>query len=272
MDGRADLHLHTSYSDGALSPRELIDHARASGLTIISATDHDHTGAIPELLDLGKLSGVEIISGVELSTTIDTQDIHLLGYFFDPTHRRLQEYLHMFRDERRQRAERIVGRLNNLGIPLQFSSVVAKAGTASIGRPHIAAAMVDAGHIDSYQEAFSRYLGNGRPAYERKYQIHPMDAIRLLSDAGGLSFVAHPGNLLDERTLLELIRCGVDGIEVIHPSHSPERVAYYKGIVEEYFLLTSGGSDFHGGKKNDLETLGRFWIPEDLVTVMKRRL
>ena len=272
MDGRADLHLHTSFSDGALSPPDLLLHARQAGLTVISVTDHDHTGALEEAMTLGPSLGMEVIPGVELSTNIDNQDLHLLGYFFDLDNSRFQQYLRMFRDERHLRAQRIVERLHGLKIPLPFSSVLRRAGTASIGRPHIASAMVEEKLVGSYQEAFARYLGNGKPAYERKYQIHPIDAIKLVSDAGGLTFIAHPADLIDERTLLELIRCGVDGIEVVHPSNSPERTAYYRGIAEEYFLLTSGGSDFHGGKKSDDETLGKFWIPNDLVSLMKHQL
>jgi predicted metal-dependent phosphoesterase TrpH len=150
--------------------------------------------------------------------------------------------------------------------------VLEQAGSAAIGRPHIANALVELGLIESYQEAFLRFLGTGRPAYEKKYQISPREAFDLVAAAGGLTFVAHPGNSIDEKILLGLINEGVDGIEVIHPSHSPERVAHFNGIVGEYFLLASGGSDFHGGKRNDREAFGKFTIPEDQVEFMRRRL
>ncbi len=272
MDGKADLHLHTVYSDGALPPRDLLDQARRAGLTTISITDHDNTGALQEALDHGMQLGIEVIPGVELSTTIEGQDIHLLGYFFDPENRTLQEYLTLFRTERYRRAERIVARLQELHVPLSFSAVLARAGHGSIGRPHIAAALVEEGLLESYQEAFARYLGFGRPAYERKYQIAPREAIKLVAEAGGLSFIAHPGTAIDERVLLWLIKEGVDGIEVVHPSHSEERTAYYRGIAEEYFLLVSGGSDFHGGRKNDDDVLGRFTISRESVEAMRGRL
>jgi predicted metal-dependent phosphoesterase TrpH len=272
MDGKADLHLHTLYSDGALPPRDLLQQARQAGLTTISITDHDNTGALQEALEHGALLGVAVIPGVELSTTVDGQDIHLLGYFIDPGNTTLQEHLALFRAERYRRAERIVRKLNELKVPLSFEAVQVRAGRGSIGRPHIAGALVEEGFIDSYQEAFSRYLGFGRPAYERKYQVSPRDAIRLVAEAGGLSFIAHPGNAIDERVLLALIKEGVDGIEVVHPSHSEERTAYYRGIAEEYFLLASGGSDFHGGPKRDSETLGRYTITEEAVEMMRRRL
>jgi len=272
MDGKADLHLHTTFSDGALTPHDLLVNAARAGLTILSITDHDNTGALNEAVGLGATMGIEVIAGVELSTTVDAQDIHLLGYFIDRENEMLQEHLAVFRSERRRRAERIVEKLHHLRLPLPFEAVLSRAGTASIGRPHIAAALVEEGLVDNYQAAFARYLGFGKPAYERKYQVPPRDAIRMVADAGGLSFVAHPGNAIDERVLLALIKEGVDGIEVVHPSHSRERMAYYRGIAEEYFLLTSGGSDFHGGRRNDLDVLGRFSIPADAVEMMRRRL
>lgn len=272
MDGRADLHLHTHYSDGAFSPHALLAAILRAGLTIISITDHDNTGALPEARALGASMGIEVIGGVELSATLDGQDIHILGYFIDEEDPALQGHLQMFRAERYRRAERIVRRLHQLRVPLDFESVLAQAGRGSIGRPHIAAAMVEGGYVASYQEAFARFLGAGKPAYETKYQISLRETIQLIANSGGLSFVAHPGNAIDERVLLTLIKEGVDGIEVVHPSHSPERMAYYRGIAEEYFLLTSGGSDFHGGRKNDDDTLGRFAISAEDVSVMRRRL
>jgi predicted metal-dependent phosphoesterase TrpH len=272
MDGRADLHLHTHYSDGALSPHALLAIALRAGLTIISITDHDNTGALPEARALGASMGIEVITGVELSATMEGQDIHILGYFINEEDPSFQEHLLMFRHERHRRAERIVQRLHDLGIPLQFEAVLVQAGMGSIGRPHVAAALVQGGYVDSYQEAFSRFLSTGKPAYEKKYQISVREAIALIANAGGLSFVAHPGNFFDERVLLTLIKEGVDGIEVVHPSHSTERMTYYRGIAEEYFLLTSGGSDFHGGRKNDDDVLGRFAITAEAVNVMRRRL
>ena len=140
MGGKADLHLHTTYSDGALTPHDLLNHAARAGLTIISITDHDNTGALHEAVEFGASFGIEVIAGVELSTTVDAQDIHLLGYFIDPENATLQEHLAVFRVERKRRAERIVQKLHQLKLPLPFEAVLARAGTASIGRPHIAAA------------------------------------------------------------------------------------------------------------------------------------
>jgi predicted metal-dependent phosphoesterase TrpH len=272
MEGRADLHMHTTHSDGTLSTHELVRRAKEVGLTTISITDHDNAGGIEEAVELGKALGVNVVPGVELSVSVDDQDIHILGYFFDYRNRNLLEYLSFFRAERIRRAERIVEKLNNLKIPLKLESVLEQAGPGSVGRPHIAHAMLEEGLTGSYHEAFLKYIGQGKPAYEKKFQVSPAEAIDLISSTGGLSFVAHPGNSIDERVLVELIKEGVDGIEVVHPSHSPERVSHYKGIAGEYFLLTSGGSDFHGGKKYDDDTLGKYYISEHQVEMMRRRL
>jgi 3',5'-nucleoside bisphosphate phosphatase len=272
MDEKADLHLHTVYSDGALPTLTVLQEARLAGLATISITDHDHTGAIDEATAIGARLGIEVIPGVELSTNVDSLEVHLLGYFFDHRNKNLQEYLALFRAERLKRAERIVEKLNGLNLPLTLEAVLRRAGSGSVGRPHIASALVEEGLTGSYHEAFLKYIGFGRPAYEKKYQITPREAIALISEAGGLSFIAHPGNAIDETVLLGLIKEGVDGIEVVHPSHSMERTAHYRGIVSEYYLLASGGSDFHGGKKSDRDALGRYYISLEDVDIMRHRL
>ncbi|HTR98894.1 MAG TPA: PHP domain-containing protein [Bacteroidota bacterium] len=272
MDGKADLHLHTTYSDGALSPSELLDRARQAGLTAISITDHDHTGALDEAMQVAAHRGIEVIPGVELSTMVGESDVHILGYFIDHRDARLQEYLALFRSERRRRAERIVRKLNGLNVPLTIDGVMRRAGSGSVGRPHIATALVEEGLIGTYQEAFTRYIGFGKPAYEKKYMISPREAIGMIAAAGGLSFIAHPSTFLQEGVLLDIIDAGIDGIEVIHPSHTAELTAHYRGIVGEYFLLASGGSDFHGGRRNDAEALGRYTITMGELNMMRRRL
>jgi 3',5'-nucleoside bisphosphate phosphatase len=269
---RADLHMHTHYSDGIYSPYDLIHKAKSRGLSIISITDHDSVSGISDAIEFGKECDVQVIPGVELSAAVDGKEIHILGYFVDHLNERLLEYLSFFRIERMKRAERIVAKLNTLNVPLTMASVIERAGTGSVGRPHIASALVDEGFIETYREAFERLIGTGCPAYERKFQLSPSEAIKLLGAAGGLSFLAHPGRFVDEGTVQHLVKSGLDGIEVVHPSHSPEWVAHYRGVVGEYCLLESGGSDFHGGKRNDDEALGSFYIDESKVEAMKRRL
>ncbi len=272
MDGKADLHLHTSFSDGVLSTHDLLLRVRAAGIGTLSITDHDHTGSWEEALPEARELGIRVITGVELSVEADGQDVHILGYFFDPGDGRLLEALAFFRQERLARAKRILDKLDGLGVPLSLESVLAQSGHGSVGRPHIANALVEEGLTESYQQAFWKYLGTGKPAYEKKYQTSPREAISLVSGAGGLSFVAHPGNVVGDDLLRSLMREGIDGIEVIHPSHTDEMVSYYRGIAEEYCLLISGGSDFHGGRKNDAAALGAYTMSTEDVDAMERRL
>ncbi len=270
--GKADLHLHTTYSDGALSPAELVRKAHTSGLAVISITDHDNVGAVAEAQACGAGLGVEVIPGLELSAVLGDKDVHLLAYFFDPSNRNLLDYLSFFRLERLKRAERIVKKLNQINVPLKLETVLEQAGIGSVGRPHIANALLEDGHTGTYQEAFSKYIGANGPAFERKFQLTPREAIRLINEAGGLTFLAHPGKYLSEVELIDLIKTGLDGIEVVHPSHSDAQRAYYRGIAHQYFLLESGGSDYHGGRKGDEHAFGAHCVPLRVVETMKQRL
>ena len=272
MDGKADLHTHTTYSDGSLSPYELIKKAKSVGINVISITDHDSVSGIDEAVEIGKEFGVEVVAGMELSASYKNTEIHILGYFMDYHNKVLQDALAVFREKRRRRAERIVDKLNRMNIPLTIESVLASATGDSIGRPHIANALVSEGHAQSYYQAFNKYLGDGRPAFEKKPECSPEETVELISQAGGLSFLAHPGRTVSEELLFKLISAGLDGIEVVHPSHTNEHIQYYRGIVNEYCLLESGGSDFHGGLKNDEHLFGRVSIPVGTVDVMRRRL
>jgi 3',5'-nucleoside bisphosphate phosphatase len=272
MSLKADLHMHTICSDGVYSPYELVKRCKRNGLSTIAITDHDSLAAFPDAIEYGKEFGVEVIPGVELSAMVEDRDVHILGYFLDYTDKRLLEYLEFFRTERVKRAERIVAKLNNINVPLRFESVMQRAGKGSVGRPHIASALVDGGHIQSYHEAFEKFIGNGGPAYEKKFNLSPEEAIKLISSSGGLSFLAHPGRYTSDEVVTTLIKNGLDGIEVTHPSHTQTHMTHYRGVIEEYFLLESGGSDFHGGRKNDDELLGSYFVDETKVTMMKNRL
>ena len=269
---RADLHLHTTYSDGALVPKELIHRVHSAGLSVVSITDHDNVGAIDEAVEIGNKLGVEVVQGLELSVALNDKDIHLLAYFFDHRNQKLLDYLAFFRYERLKRAERIVQKLNDINVPLKIDAVLDQAGIGSVGRPHIASALLEVGLTETYHEAFMKYIGVGAPAYEKKYQLTPIEATKLISQAGGLSFLAHPGKYTTEVELSELIQAGLDGIEVVHPSHNEVRQEFYRGVVHQYFLLECGGSDFHGGKKNDEDTLGAYTVSLDVVEDMRNRL
>jgi len=195
----------------------------------------------------------------------------LLGYFIDIYNSEFQKYLSFFRQERYNRASRIVKKLNNQGIKVSFDHVVSLANNSAIGRPHIATALLETGYASNFYEAFEKFIGNHCQAFERKIHVSPQSALKLISDAGGLSFIAHPG-FISERILMSLINYGLDGIEVLHPSHNPSQLKSYRGIVNEYCLLASGGSDFHGGKRDDENNLGKYCIPNSDFEAMKKML
>lgn len=271
MNSKIDLHMHTNHSDGYYSPMELIQKVKEVGLEVISITDHDNLSAIYEASSLGKELGIEVIPGLELSSDIGDREVHILGYFIDPDNRELERYLKFFREERLKRAIRIINKLKALGFNISIEDVLEQSKNSAIGRPHIAQAMLEKGLIANYYEAFNKYIGNNCPAYEKKVHISPQSVVKIISDAGGLSFIAHPGNM-PESLIKELIEEGIDGIEVIHPSHNPFQVKFYKGIVHEYFLLESGGSDFHGGKREDEENLGKYFTSVSVLEAMRKRL
>jgi 3',5'-nucleoside bisphosphate phosphatase len=271
MSTVVDLHTHTLMSDGFLSPEKLVEKAKKSGIDILSITDHDNLQALPEAIRAGNESGVEIITGVEMSSDIRDREVHILAYFIELNNPELERYLAFFREERIKRAERISLKLQALGFNITIYDILDKAKNSAVGRPHIAQVLLDKGFVSSYYEAFSKYIGNDCPAYEKKVHISPQSAFKIISDAGGLSFIAHPG-MMSESLLKELIDAGVDGIEVVHPSHSPQQVRFYRGIVNEYFLLESGGSDYHGGKREDDKNLGKYITNIQAVEAMRKRL
>ncbi len=271
MTGKVDLHSHTCFSDGFYSPEEVVLMAKEQGIDVLSITDHDSLNGIERAVVAGREVGVEIIPGVEISSDIQDREVHILAYFVELENKELERYLAFFREERLKRAERIVNKLRNLGLYLSIDDVMEQAQNSAVGRPHIAQAMLAKGLVGNYYEAFNKYIGNGCPAFEKKVHVSPQSAFKIIGDAGGLSFIAHPG-YMPQSLLKELIDAGVDGIEVIHPSHSPQQVRFYRGIVNEYFLLECGGSDFHGGKREDQKNFGKYYSNSAAVEAMRKRL
>lgn len=269
MSLKADLHTHTTYSDGVLSPFELLDLAKAKGISIISITDHDTVEGIEGAIDYGKNLGIEVIPGVEISSDIDGSEVHFLGYFIDYTNKELNKYLKFFRDERFERAKRIIKKLNKLGISITIDDVLSISKNSPVCRPHIAKALLEKGYVKLFNQAFQKYIGDNAPAFEKKIYVAPQSALKIINDAGGLTFIAHPG-FMQEDKLKKIIQLGVDGIEVVHSSHKPFQQKFYKGIVDEYCLLESGGSDFHGGMRNDDDNFGKFVVSSRVVKSIKK--
>ncbi|MFQ6114277.1 MAG: PHP domain-containing protein [bacterium] len=264
----ADLHLHTNRSDGYCSPKEVVDEALAHGLVAVAIVDHDEISALDEAITYGKARGLEVIPGVELSVNYRNLDLHLLGYCIDYRNAGLLKYLNTFKNERLKRTERIVRILTKMGMPISFEAVLKKAGPGSVGRPHIADVLVDEGYVFSFQEAFDKYIGHGKPAYVAKYKIDVASAIRLIHSAGGVCSVAHPGLDMNKEDLIMLIKSGVNGIEAIHPKHNKEQARFFSEIARKNGLLITGGSDYHGGRKGNA-VLGQFTVSYEVVNQLK---
>ena len=256
---RIDLHAHTSYSDGMLTPEALIAHARERNLAAIAVTDHDSVDGLGEAR-VAAGSTLEVVPGIEISTAMNGLDLHILGYFVDPQDEELIARLARFRQERLDRALAIVERLRVLGAPVDADQVMASAGPGVVGRPHIADALVRAGHVESLEAAFRRFLGPRGEAFVARPAFRPEDAITLIDRAGGLSVLAHPGAGLAVSMIEHLASEGLRGIEVWHPQHGPTTVRHYRTLATKLGLLETGGSDFHGvGRSLDLGDIAVPW-------------
>lgn len=270
--GRVDLHIHTTCSDGVLSPKDIVLKAKSAGLKAISITDHDTIKAIDIAKDEADSVGLELVSGVEMSATYDDVDVHILGYFINTKHAPLNEYLDKCKISRLKRAEKMVHNLSKMGVNIDVDQILVKAQNGSVGRPHIAAVLQERGYVKTYSEAFGKYLGAHSPAYVKSIETPPAEVIEMISNAGGLSFLAHPGRSIPDDMLRYLIDLGLDGIEIIHPSHDEYQVQYYKEIANEYFLLFSGGSDYHGARQQDEVNFGQVTIQYSWLEKIKVRL
>ena len=241
-----DLHIHTRCSDGTSTPEEIPILASQAGLEAVAITDHDAVDGIERAIAGNTCNGLEIIPGVELSTTVGDADIHILGYYIDWRDRTLLEWIALFREKRLERARKIVEKLRTLGLDLRFDTVLEVADGAAIGRPHIADALVKEELIRFYGEAFSRYIGYDGPAYFPKYAISPSEAIRLIRQAGGIPVLAHPGSVHRDECIPAMVRDGLMGIEVFHPIHPPVVRRHYEALAIKHGILRTGGSDYHG--------------------------
>jgi predicted metal-dependent phosphoesterase TrpH len=270
----ADLHVHTIYSDGILTPVQVIQKAKSVGLKAVGIVDHDTLDGIPEAIKAGGQYGVEVVPGVELSSQFDNKDVHIIGLFCQLDNPRLNRYLNKFQKERHRRAEKMVRNLENQGVHLTIEEVINKAAGKSLGRPHLAEVLMEKGYVETFQEAFYRFLGYGSPAYEEKYKISPEDAFRLISEAGGLSFLAHPGSSIGIEILLHFVKAGLDGIEIIHPKLSDSQTQKLQEFAKNHELLVCGGSDCHGGRTGDVY-IGHYRIPyailEEIKTALKSK-
>ena len=248
---RIDLHTHSNRSDGTFEPAEVVRLAAERALDVVALTDHDTTDGLAEALATGSVVGVEVVPGVEFSAEFEGNSVHVLCYWMDPQDPALQLELRRLREDRFRRGELMVGKLQELGLPVAFQRVRAIAGDATIVRPHIAQAMVEAGVVATEKEAFERYIGDGGPAHVAKHALDPVNAVALIDGAGGVCALAHPGMWGDQSSApVELIErmaaAGMRGLEVDHPDHTPEMRERYRTLAGELGLIATGGSDCHG--------------------------
>lgn len=263
----ADLHLHSYYSDGTSSPREIVTRAKGCRLSPIALTDHDTVAGIPEALQSASEEGVEVIPGVELSVDEGDQQVHILGYCIRWEDPALRGGLELQAERRWERLQEMLRRLRRLGIPLPPEEVVRVAGRGTVGRLHVARALLLRGDVGSLEEAFDRYLGVGRPAYVPRFGFTIREAIETIRNAGGVSVLAHPGR--DGLDLLPpLLQAGLQGIEVFHPSHTAEDILLLTRLAATHRLLITGGSDCHGSAKGEV-VMGQVRLPLAYVAQLK---
>ncbi|HEX9161924.1 MAG TPA: PHP domain-containing protein [Thermoanaerobaculia bacterium] len=268
----ADLHTHTHHSDGTRSSREVIDVARSSGIQILCISDHDNLAAYFESKAYADSRDVQLIAGVELSCIYQGHDIHILAYAFDPLDERVEARLRSFRRTREDRGRRMVDRLRELGFRIDHARVEQLAAGGAMGRPHVARALVEAGHVSTVSEAFDRLIGAGKPAYVEKERFRIDEAVALIHSAGGVTSVAHPTLYPDHESIVpQLLDAGVDAIEVFHPDVDEANRDMYANLARFRGKFVTGGSDDHGTVKT-AQTLGTIRVPENLIQPILNRL
>ena len=259
MIGRVDLHLHTTASDGVLSPSTIVRYAKGKGLKAIAITDHDTIDGNAEALDAGAKLGLEVIPGVEISAQFDLGSMHILGFFIDIGNKGLKERLSLLQETRAKRNPKMVQKLRELGVEVSYDEVLHASGGGQVGRPHFAQVLVKKGYVNTVQEAFDRYLGKGAPAYVNKFRFDPKEAMGLIREAQGIPVLAHPFTLHIpsphqlSALLAELVQLGLMGIEISYPEHTEDQISLYKGLAEKHGLLVTGGSDYHGIEVDKVE-------------------
>lgn len=266
-----DMHIHSNYSDGLLSPEQIVMAAKERRICAISITDHDTIAGTAEACRIGDQEGVKVIPGIEISVLYNDSEVHLLGYYIDQTSSAIHEYIQLLSNSRNERAQIIVDVLKKQGINIPYELILRKANGAPIGRPHIAQVMVEEGYVFSAFEAFQKFLGEKRSGDIPKFSLGMQQAVDIIKQAGGLAFWAHPATVqLGDEVLKVLLKCGLDGIETIHPKHYPEQQAQYREMARQFDLLESGGSDCHGGREGTL-MLGTQKVPVEFLDRIKKK-
>jgi predicted metal-dependent phosphoesterase TrpH len=267
-----DLHVHTTASDGTLTPTEIIILAMESDLLGIGITDHDTVVGIAEAIASGKENSIQVIPGIELSCNWNEQEIHILGYFIDYKSKDLLDKLKFLQDKRQHRIYQMVDKANKHGYNIAIEEVKALASGESIGRPHLAQALLKKGYISSVAEGFEKYLTKGKPFYVPRYKLTPFEAIDIINNVNGVSVLAHPGLYKNGWKILlpDLIAAGLAGIEINYPEHSEHLIKELQILVKKNNLIATGGSDFHGNEVRE-NLLGTVGVSSEDVKLLEKR-
>lgn len=265
---KVDLHLHTTASDGKLNPKELVYQAALLGLVVIAITDHDTVGGILPALEAAKdFPQLRVIPGVEISTELHEGEAHILGYFINYNHTHLNNMLHEIQTVRFERAKKMVNKLNNMNINIKWEIVQEIAGEGSVGRPHIAQALVKAGYILTLREAFNKYIGRECPSYVPRKKVTPTEAIELIVDANGLPVLAHPADIKNLDSFVATLKeAGLKGMEIYYNGYSSNTIDHLLNLAHKHSLVISGGSDYHGLDDSAGTNLGSVNIPDEIVS------
>lgn len=264
-----DLHIHTVFSDGTYTPQQVVHLAKEIGLTAISITDHDSVKGIEEALEAGKDFGVEVVPGVEVSSDVGQDEIHILGYYLDWKRKEFLEKLRFFQKTRMERNDKLLNRLKELGMEIELSEVSRLAPKGVISRLHIARCMVRKKYVASIDEAFEEWLNPGKPAYVERVRVSPFEVIALILDAEGIPVFAHPFLSRRDDLIPRMVDAGLMGIEVYHPAHDEAIVEHYKEIARRFDLLITGGSDCHGEAKGEV-LMGKIKVPASILDNLKK--
>jgi predicted metal-dependent phosphoesterase TrpH len=271
-DSKIDLHSHSRASDGQYPAAEVAERAAAAGVRVWALCDHDTVAGLPEAAAAAGRLGVRLVPGIELSAFLERREIHLLGHFVDPEHGALKQFEDLLAERRRARMLEIVDKLAAIGLRIAVPDIEKWSGGKTIGRPHVARAIVETGAVATVKEAFDRYLGEGRPAYVQRYRLEADDAVRLVREAGGTTTVAHPGVSKLERYDLQRLRAvGVEGVEVYHADHNPSVREKYLRIAEALDLVPTAGSDYHGEAIAPDRHFGDVTMAEEELARLERR-
>ena len=265
----ADLHLHTTFSDGTDAPVRVVELAKQAGLAAIAITDHDNVEAFAPAAAAARRVGIELLPGIEMSASAENTEVHLLAFLFDLHHAGLQQHLAEQQQRRIQRVHEMVQRLKRVGVSIEAEEVLTLAGEGTVGRPHVARILLKHGYITSLPEAFAKYIGPNNPGFVPGSPLSPSRVIRVIREAGGIPVLAHPIYLKRDALIETFVHEGLAGLEVYHSGHNPEQVRQYEVIADRWHLLKTGGSDYHGDSKEGLP-VGAIKVPYALVEALKQ--